>query len=82
MIVESMVKNEYRDLIQLRRISNEVAPNQGVKNAAVLMVTDTNKKILSDAGLLTDEVKKAGPKTCFGTTGSALSCPRQLPEHH
>jgi len=62
MIVKSIVrKSEYRDSIQLMRISNEIAKLKGVKNAAVLMATDANKKILSDAGLLTDEIKKAGP---------------------
>jgi predicted HTH transcriptional regulator len=62
MIVKSSVrKNEYRDSIQLMRISNEIAGIKGVKNAAVLMATDTNKKVLSDAGLLTAEIKKAGP---------------------
>ena len=62
MIVKSMVrKNEYRDSIQLMRISNEVGGIKGIKAAAVMMATDNNKKILSDVGLLTAEIKKAGP---------------------
>lgn len=62
MVVKSLVrKNEYRDSIQLMRISNEVGGIKDIKAAAVLMATDNNKKILSDAGLLTAEIKKAGP---------------------
>jgi len=62
MLVKSMVrKNEYRDSIQLMRISNEICRIKGIKEASVLMATDNNKKILSDAGLLSDEIKKAGP---------------------
>ncbi len=62
MIVKSMVrKNEYRDSIQLMRISGQIREIQGVEDAAVLMATDTNKKILEDAELLADEIKSAGP---------------------
>jgi len=39
------------------RISEEIKKIQGVKQAAVLMATDNNKKILEDIGLLTEEMK-------------------------
>lgn len=61
MILKSVVKNsEYRDSVQLMRISNEIAHIKGVESAAAMMATDNNKKILDDAGLLTKEIKKAG----------------------
>jgi len=54
-------KNEYRDSIVLMRISSQLEGMEGIKKASVIMATDNNKKLLEDAGLLTNEIKMAGP---------------------
>ncbi|HID90550.1 TPA: hypothetical protein EYP44_01155, partial [Candidatus Bathyarchaeota archaeon] len=53
-------RGEYYDSVLLMRVSEEVRRAPGVKEAAVLMATDTNKRMLSDVGLLTEDVKRAG----------------------
>lgn len=52
---------EYRDSIFLMRISQQLASLEGVRQASALMATDANKCLLEEAGMLTDEVKQAGP---------------------
>ncbi len=60
MVIKSIIKkNEYHDSVLLMRISEEIKKIEGVKQAAVLMATDNNKKVLEDIGLLTEEMKEA-----------------------
>jgi len=54
-------KDTYRDSVTLMKISNKVAELKGVLQAAVVMATPTNKQLLKDVKLLTDESKTAGP---------------------
>ncbi len=55
-IVKNIVlKNMYRDSVQLLRISEEAKKLEGVVDAAIVMGTVLNKKLLEDQGLLTSE---------------------------
>ena len=55
-IVRNVVKtNYYRDSLQLLHLSEEAKKIEGVKDAAVVMATSTNKEILSKLKLLTNE---------------------------
>ncbi len=52
-------KNFHRDSLQLLHISEEAKKIDGVKDAAVVMGTTTNKEILQKLGLLTDDGRAA-----------------------
>jgi len=52
-------KNFHRDSIQLLHLSEEAKKIDGVKDAAIVMGTTTNKEILQKLGLLTDEGRAA-----------------------
>ncbi len=52
-------RGTYRDSITLMKASNELSSMDGVKQAAVVMATPTNLKLLKDMGLLTNEVQRA-----------------------
>lgn len=55
-IVRNVVKtNYYRDSLQLLHLSEKAKKIEGVKDAAVVMATPTNKEILSKLKLLTSE---------------------------
>ena len=56
-----MRKNDYRDSVLLMRISSRLEALDGVRSAAVMMATENNKRLFKDAGLLTEEIKNAGP---------------------
>jgi FdrA protein len=61
-VVKSSVrKNDYRDSVFLMRISSKLEALGGVRRAAVMMVTDNNKRLFKDVNLLTEEIKNAGP---------------------
>ena len=61
MVVRVIIrKGNYRDSVTLMKISNKVTELKGVLQAAVVMATPTNKELLKDVGLLTDEIEKAG----------------------
>jgi FdrA protein len=60
------VKNEvlrgvYRDSVELMQITERLKATPGVIDAAVVMGTDLNKKLLREAGLLTPDGERAGP---------------------
>jgi FdrA protein len=60
MTVRALVKpSEYHDSVSLMLVARELTSLEGVKDAAVVMATEANKSILSDAGLLTTEIKTA-----------------------
>jgi FdrA protein len=52
-------KNLHRDSVLLLKLSEEAKKIGGIKDAAVVMGTATNKEILTKLGLLTDEGKAA-----------------------
>ncbi len=58
--VHNVVKpNLYRDSVQLLHLSEEAKRIDGIKDAAVVMGTSTNKQILEKLGLLTEEGRRA-----------------------
>ncbi len=58
--VQNVVKpNLYRDSVQLLHLSEEAKRIDGIKDAAVVMGTSTNKQILEKLGLLTEEGRRA-----------------------
>jgi len=58
--VRNVVKpNLYRDSVQLLHLSEEAKRIDGIKDAAVVMGTTTNKEILEKLGLLTEEGRRA-----------------------
>ena len=61
MAVRALVKpSEYHDSVSLMLVARELASLTGVKDAAVVMATESNKSILKGAGLLTAEIEAAG----------------------
>jgi FdrA protein len=62
MTVKTLIKkSEYHDSVSLMLVARELSKLEGVKDAAVVMGTEANQSILSDAGLLTEEAKTASP---------------------
>ncbi|HSA99112.1 MAG TPA: hypothetical protein VLE49_00570, partial [Anaerolineales bacterium] len=62
MTVKTLIKtSEYHDSVSLMLVARELSRLEGVKDAAVVMGTEANKSILSDASLLTEEAKAASP---------------------
>lgn len=62
MTVKTLIKtSEYHDSVSLMLVARELSKLEGVKDAAVVMATEANKSILTDAGLLTEEAKAASP---------------------
>lgn len=60
MIVKVLIKQgEYHDSVSLMLVARELARLEGVEDAAVVMGTEANKSILTDAGLLTQEATAA-----------------------
>lgn len=59
-IVKSLVKkNTFYDSLTLMRVSKRATELNGVVQAVAVMASDVNKEMLSDVGLLTDQVKDA-----------------------
>jgi succinyl-CoA synthetase alpha subunit len=62
MIIKSSIHiGEYRDSIFLMHISQQLKGLDGVRRVSAIMATDTNKELLKDIGMLTDELASAGP---------------------
>ena len=62
MTVKTLIKtSEYHDLVSLMLVARELSKVEGVRDAAVVMGTEANKSILTDAGLLTEDAKAASP---------------------
>ncbi len=58
--VRNVVKpNLYRDSVQLLHLSDEAKRIDGIKDAALVMGTTTNKQLLEKLGLLTEEGRRA-----------------------
>ncbi len=54
-------KSTYRDSITLMKISDELTKLNGVSQAASVMATDLNKKLLEDVGFIGRDIEAAGP---------------------
>jgi len=54
-------KNQYQDSVRLMQISRQAAELPGVKKVLALLGTDSNKKVLTDLGLMDDTVAAATP---------------------
>ncbi len=54
-------KNTYWDSSSLMTISSKLGSLKGIKQVGAVMATEQNKKLLREAGLLTDEAKSAAP---------------------
>lgn len=54
-------KNQYYDSVFLMGINNKIFAVDGVKNSAVLMGTENNKKLLSEIGLSDPQIDHATP---------------------
>ncbi len=62
MAVKSLIKpGEYHDSIQLMLVARALTEVPGVADAAVVMGTEANKSLLAAAGMLSEQVKQAGP---------------------
>lgn len=59
-VADVVLRNLFRDSIQLMRLSEEVKKLAGVSDAVVAMGTETNRRLLQDLGLLGRESKNAG----------------------
>ena len=59
-VAEVVLRNLFRDSIQLMRLSEEVKRLDGVADAVVAMGTETNRRLLQDLGLLGRESRGAG----------------------
>ncbi len=59
-VIKSKIrKNYFQDALRLMRISKSLQVLEGVRKAVVVMATEKAKFALSDAGLLTPEIKDA-----------------------
>ena len=56
-----LIRQEYRDSVQLMRAASAANKLEGVHITSVLMGTIKNKPLLEEVGLLTAEAKEAGP---------------------
>ncbi|MHA1214900.1 MAG: acyl-CoA synthetase FdrA [Candidatus Hodarchaeales archaeon] len=54
-----LIKQQYRDSVQLMRAASSLSKLEGVELASILMGTDKNKPLLKEVDLLTDEAIKA-----------------------
>ncbi len=62
MTILSRVRSRtYRDSVQLMQVSQRLSDEAGVVQAFVAMGTEANQRVLDEVGLLTEEVRVAGP---------------------
>lgn len=62
MLIKTLIKtSQYFDSVSLMLVGRELADLPGVEDAGVIMGTDANKAILSEAGLLAESAFSAGP---------------------
>lgn len=59
-LVNEVRKGFYLDSVALMRLSRELSSGEGVEDAALMMGTPANRRILADAGLLVGEGESAG----------------------
>jgi FdrA protein len=56
----SVIRNFYRDSVALMQLSSRLSQLPGIRQASAIMASETNRALLREAGLATDEVE-AGP---------------------
>ena len=56
----SVIRNFYRDSVTLMQLSSQLSQLPGIRQASAIMASETNRALLREAGLATDEVE-AGP---------------------
>src|SRR5262245_60380396 len=56
-----VLRDTYRDSVDLMRVAAEVEQRPGVRRAALVVATPANRDLLAKAGLLADEAAAAGP---------------------
>ncbi len=56
-----VLRNTYRDSVELMRVAAEVEARPGIQRAALVMATPANRDVLQTAGLLSGEALAAGP---------------------
>jgi len=56
-----IIENNFQDALRLMRLSKSVREKDGVRKAVSVMATDKAKYALRDAGLMTDDIERAGP---------------------
>lgn len=59
-MVSSVKSGQYQDSVRLMRLSERLTALDGVRQAFAAMGTDANKRVLTEAGMLTEEVRRAG----------------------
>ena len=59
--VATVRRNAYVDSVTLLQVSAEMASLAGVLDAALVMASELNRRLLSDSGLLVGEADSAGP---------------------
>jgi FdrA protein len=62
MKVAHLRRNEYLDSLVLMNLSNDVSSWAGVRQAVIVMGTDSNRRILDQVGLLTGEALHGTPR--------------------
>jgi len=60
-IINTVKKGFFLDSVALMRFSREISRLEGVEEAALMMGTPSNKEIMKDAGILTEEGTGAAP---------------------
>ncbi len=60
-ILARVRRNEYFDSLVLMYLSNEISGWPGVRQAVIVMGTESNRRILAQVGLLTGEAQTASP---------------------
>jgi FdrA protein len=60
--VTRLLRNEYLDSLVLMHLSNEVSSWPGVRQAVLVMGTESNRRILEQVGLLTGAARTATPQ--------------------
>jgi FdrA protein len=58
-VLTKVLRNTYRDSVLLMKMASRVRDMDGVENAEVMVATESNKAILFQTPLFTDDVKKA-----------------------
>jgi FdrA protein len=56
----SVIRNFYRDSVALMQLSSRLSKLPGIRQASAIMASETNRALLREVGLATDEVE-AGP---------------------
>jgi len=61
MIANFILENRYYDSVCLMQVASKLKEEDGLKEAAAMMGTDANKKLMEEIGLLNDDGRAAGP---------------------